>query len=89
MAPILELKNLNKRFGGITAVKDFDLQVEQRQIIGLIGPNGAGKTTLFNLITGFLKPDSGTISFNFEMISCLTLGSAFSFIVTPAVVCGI
>ena len=63
MAPILELKNLNKRFGGITAVKDFDLQVEQGQIIGLIGPNGAGKTTIFNLITGFLKPDSGTITF--------------------------
>lgn len=63
MAPILELKNLNKRFGGITAVKDFNLQVEKGQIIGLIGPNGAGKTTLFNLITGFLKPDSGTIMF--------------------------
>lgn len=63
MAPILELRNLNKRFGGITAVKDFDLQVEKGQIIGLIGPNGAGKTTLFNLITGFLKPDSGTIMF--------------------------
>lgn len=63
MAPILELENLNKRFGGITAVKDFNLQVEKGQIIGLIGPNGAGKTTLFNLITGFLKPDSGTIMF--------------------------
>jgi branched-chain amino acid transport system ATP-binding protein len=63
MAPILELEKLNKRFGGITAVKDFNLQVEKGQIVGLIGPNGAGKTTLFNLITGFPKPDSGTIMF--------------------------
>ncbi len=42
MTPILEIKNLNKNFGGIEAVKDFSLQVEKKQIIGLIGPNGAG-----------------------------------------------
>ena len=71
MPPILEIKNLNKRFGGITAVKDFNLQVEKGQIIGLIGPNGAGKTTLFNLITGFLKPDSGTIHFKEKNITKL------------------
>ena len=71
MAPILELRNLNKRFGGITAVKDFNLQVEKGQIIGLIGPNGAGKTTLFNLISGFLKPDSGTIMFKGKNITKL------------------
>ena len=71
MTSILELKNLNKRFGGITAVKDFDLRVEKGEIIGLIGPNGAGKTTLFNLITGFLKPDSGTILFNGKNITKL------------------
>ena len=71
MPPILEIKNLNKRFGGITAVKDFNLQVEKGQIIGLIGPNGAGKTTLFNLITGFLKPGSGTIMFKGKNITKL------------------
>jgi len=71
MPPILELNNLNKRFGGITAVKDFNLQVEKGQIVGLIGPNGAGKTTLFNLITGFLKPDSGTIRLNGKIITKL------------------
>jgi branched-chain amino acid transport system ATP-binding protein len=71
MTPLLELKNLNKRFGGIIAVKDFDLRVEKGDIIGLIGPNGAGKTTLFNLITGFLKPDSGTIFFKGKNITKL------------------
>ena len=71
MTPILEVKNLNKRFGGITAVKDFDLQIEKGEIVGLIGPNGAGKTTLFNLITGFLKPDSGTIFFKGKNITKL------------------
>ena len=71
MPPILELKNLNKRFGGIVAVKDFDLRIEKGEIIGLIGPNGAGKTTLFNLITGFLKPDSGTIHFKGRNITKL------------------
>jgi branched-chain amino acid transport system ATP-binding protein len=71
MPPILEVKNLNKRFGGIVAVKDFDLRIEKGEIIGLIGPNGAGKTTLFNLITGFLKPDSGTIHFKDRNITKL------------------
>jgi len=71
MPPILELKNLNKRFGGIVAVKDFDLRIEKGEIIGLIGPNGAGKTTLFNLITGFLKPDSGKIHFKGRNITKL------------------
>lgn len=61
MAPIIEIKSLNKRFGGITAVKDVSLQIDKGEILGLIGPNGAGKTTLFNLITGFIKPDSGTV----------------------------
>jgi len=71
MTPILEIKNLNKNFGGIEAVKDFSLQVEKKQIIGLIGPNGAGKTTLFNLISGFLKPDSGMIMFKEKNITKL------------------
>jgi len=61
MDTILEVKNLNKRFGGIIAVDNFNLQVGRGEIIGLIGPNGAGKTTFFNLLTGFLKPDSGDV----------------------------
>jgi branched-chain amino acid transport system permease protein len=59
---ILEGRNLRKSFGGITAVSDFSIILKKGQITGLIGPNGAGKTTAFNLLTGFLKPDSGEIA---------------------------
>ena len=61
MDTILEVKDLNKRFDGITAVDSFNLEVGRGEIIGLIGPNGAGKTTFFNILTGFLKPDSGNV----------------------------
>ncbi|MGH9115507.1 MAG: ABC transporter ATP-binding protein, partial [Acidimicrobiales bacterium] len=59
---VLEVKGLTKRFGGITAVHDVSLALSERQIIGLIGPNGAGKTTIFDLLSGLLTPDAGTIS---------------------------
>ena len=59
--PILEVKNINKRFGGLQAVKDVSFAVEQGRIKAVIGPNGAGKTTLFNLVSGFLTADSGSI----------------------------
>lgn len=58
---LLEVENLTKRFGGLTAVNNVSFHVDEGEIVGLIGPNGAGKTTLFNLITGFLKSDSGTV----------------------------
>lgn len=66
---LLETRNLNKRFGGIKAVSKMDLVVRQGEILGLIGPNGAGKTTFFNLISGFLRPDSGSIYFQGEEIT--------------------
>jgi branched-chain amino acid transport system ATP-binding protein len=61
--PFLKVEGLTKSFGGLTAVHDLEFQVEEGEIIGLIGPNGSGKTTTLNLLTGFLKPDSGTITF--------------------------
>jgi len=68
---LLEVENLTKRFGGLTAVNNVSFHVDEGEIVGLIGPNGAGKTTLFNLITGFLKPDSGTVRLRGEDIAGL------------------
>jgi ABC-type branched-subunit amino acid transport system ATPase component len=64
MTPILELKNVSKRFGGLRAVKEVSFAMHEGEILFVIGPNGAGKTTVFNLISGFLHPDEGTIIFN-------------------------
>lgn len=61
---MLEIKNIHKEFGGIKAVDGCSFKVEKNAITALIGPNGAGKTTLFNIITGFMKQDSGKILFN-------------------------
>jgi len=61
MAAVLSVEHVSKSFGGIRAVQDCTFDVMSGLITGLIGPNGAGKTTIFNLITGFLRPDSGSI----------------------------
>ncbi len=68
---MLEIKNLCKRFGGLQAVDNCSMAVNQGTITGLIGPNGAGKTTLFNLITGFYRPDGGEIIFQDRRIDGL------------------
>jgi ABC-type branched-subunit amino acid transport system ATPase component len=60
-APLLELKGLDKSFGGLRVIADLDLVVREHEIVSVIGPNGAGKTTLFNLITGLYRPDAGEI----------------------------
>ena len=59
--PLLETRHLTMRFGGLTAVNDFNLELEPGELVGLIGPNGAGKTTVFNMLTGRLRPGSGSI----------------------------
>ncbi len=70
-ASFFEVRSLSKRFGGLVAVRDVSFQVPKGKIIGLIGPNGAGKTTIFNLVTGFISPDSGEVLFQGETITAL------------------
>lgn len=60
---LLEVKGLTKYFGGLAAVKDVDIQIEEGELVGIIGPNGSGKTTFFNCITGFYRPTAGQIIF--------------------------
>jgi ABC-type branched-subunit amino acid transport system ATPase component len=64
LPPILSVEHISKRFGGLRAVNDVSLAVARSEVLFIVGPNGAGKTTLFNLISGFLPPDAGTIEFD-------------------------
>ncbi len=61
---ILKVENLSKAFGGIHANEDISFEIQAGEILGIIGPNGAGKSTLFDLITGFTRPDSGSVVFD-------------------------
>ncbi len=72
MSPILEVRNVTKKFGGLTAVNDVSFSVGERDILSVIGPNGAGKSTLFKLIASFLKPTAGEVLFRGERISALS-----------------
>lgn len=69
--PLLDIQNISIRFGGLTAVADFSMTMNENDIYGLIGPNGAGKTTVFNMLTGVYTPTSGTMTFNGESIAGL------------------
>lgn len=69
---ILSARGISKQFSGFMAVKDVDLDIRRGSIHGLIGPNGAGKTTCFNLLTKFLQPTAGTITFNGRDITSMT-----------------
>jgi len=68
---MLDVQNLSIEFGGLKAVSDFNLTINEKEIIGLIGPNGAGKTTVFNMLTGVYTPTRGTISYLGEKIQGL------------------
>ena len=69
MSALLEVNGLTKKFGGITAVNNCSFEVQEGSITALIGPNGSGKTTAFNIITGYLKADSGSIAFQGKQIA--------------------
>ncbi|ATJ84498.1 ABC transporter ATP-binding protein [Halomonas beimenensis] len=69
MSAIIDVRHVNKAFGGLQVINDCSIQVEQGSITGLIGPNGAGKSTLFNIIAGALPLDSGQIVFDGEDIT--------------------
>lgn len=86
--PMLEVNNLTKKFGGLTAVNDVSFSLDESEILGLIGPNGAGKTTMFNMIAGYYKPDGGSVVFRgqditgFKSYAICRLGIARTFQVT-------
>ena len=66
------MRNVSKRFGGLAAVREVSFSVADGEIVGVIGPNGAGKTTLFSLLSGFIRPDTGTIHFQGRIATELT-----------------
>ena len=67
--PLLEIDDISIKFGGLAAVSDFSMQMEENDLFGLIGPNGAGKTTIFNMLTGVYEPTGGAIRFNGEVLN--------------------
>jgi len=71
MTALLEVNDVTKRFGGLTAVKGVTFKLQKGEITGVLGPNGAGKTTLFNMLTGFMQPTAGTVTFNGEPLKNL------------------
>ena len=71
MPPIIEVKDLTKSYGGLVAVNDVSFIVQEHEILSIIGPNGAGKSTIFKLISSFVKPTQGRVTFKGEVISGL------------------
>ena len=71
MTVLLEVNDVTKRFGGLTAVKNATFTLQKGELTGILGPNGAGKTTLFNMLTGFMAPTSGAVTFNGEALQGL------------------
>ncbi len=72
MSAYLAVSGVNKRFGGLQALHDTNFEIARGRITCLVGPNGAGKTTIFNVITGFLPPDTGGVTFQGRSLDGLT-----------------
>jgi len=70
-APLLQVRSISKRFGGVQAVSDLSFELRRGEILGLLGPNGAGKTTAFNMVAGAIAPDTGEIVFEGQPITGL------------------
>ena len=70
--PIIEVENISKRFGGLSAITDLSFSVRAGEIFGIIGPNGAGKSTLFNVLSSVYRQDSGTVKFQGKNLSSIT-----------------
>ena len=79
---ILEANNLTMRFGGVTALDDLTMHVNEGEILGLLGPNGSGKTTFFNVITGLYRASSGNVSFRGENITDATAQEVYLYAIT-------
>ena len=77
-APLLEIKNLTQRFGGVIAVNDVSMRVERGQVYALVGPNGAGKSTVFNLLSRFYTPVQGSVTFDGQDLLKLPPGEVAS-----------
>ena len=77
MTALLEVDALTKVFGSLRAVDDCSFEVAERSVTALIGPNGSGKTTLFNMITGYLRPDSGQVRFRNREVTGLDSGRLY------------
>src|SRR5689334_10256655 len=73
VAPLLELQQVSKHFGGLQVVNNLSFSIAPGEIVSLIGPNGAGKTTVLNLITGLYQPDSGDIRFGEKSLTGLEM----------------
>ena len=70
MSNVLRVENVTMQFGGVVAINNLSMHVDQSEIVALIGPNGAGKTTAFNCITGVYEPTNGAVYFNDQLIAC-------------------
>ena len=80
---MLEVQNLSMRFGGLLAVDEVSLDVQEHEIVSIIGPNGAGKTTVFNCMSGFYKPTGGKILFEGKEVQGAMGGGIIGVMTTP------